>query len=222
MPAFTGPDDAALAILILSTITAYFGSAELWGMEIELFGLGSIKMIQIVAYFLFIQMVGANVFSVYSNLRANRESEHFIKRYRPLSFLAHASIMVVLCSMFLGYSFIPGSVAATQYTRTMLFAYGGQYIQIMLRMLVSSVVHDVFNPYRRTILLGWALMAMNAAALLTTGAPLVNEGLLFGAVCLLSWGAVFHYVYHVLQEFCSILDIWVFTIKHKADEKKLQ
>lgn len=30
MPAFSGPDDASLAILIVSLGTAYFGSEEIW------------------------------------------------------------------------------------------------------------------------------------------------------------------------------------------------
>ena len=217
MPAFTGPDDAALGILFLSIITAYFGSEELWGMNVEIFGFGSITMITLITYALFGYETISIIFGVINNLRASRNNEHFVKRYRPLSFLAHSSFMIVLCSIFMSYSFIPGSVAATTYTRTMMFAYGGQFIQVMLRLLVSSVVHDIFNPYRRTILIGWALMAINAASLLSTGAPLINEGLLFAAVCLLSWSAVFHYVYYVLQEFCSILDIWVFAIKHKQE-----
>lgn len=217
MPAFNGPDDAALAILVMSLITAFFGSQELWAMEVEIFGFGSIRMSQILSYFLFCYNSLTIAFNVATNLWHCRNNEHFAKRYRPMSFLAQASFMIVLCSSYLAYSLVPGSVAASTYTKTMMFAYGGQFIQVMLRLLVSSVVHDNYNPYRRTILLGWTLMAINAASLLTYGAPFINEGLLFLAICMLSWGAVFHYVYYVLQEFCSILDIWIFTIKHKKD-----
>jgi len=41
----------------------------------------------------------------------------------------------------------------------------------------------------------------------------------FLAAALLSWGAVAHYVYFILQEFCQILDIYVFSIKNKDDKK---
>lgn len=202
MPAFSGPDDAALAVLVVSLISAYFGSQELWGQEIEIFGFGSMPMVQIMSYTLFCYFAISTIFNVANNLWRCRNNEHFEKRYQPLKFLAHASFMIVLCSIFFAYSLLPGSVAATAYTKTMLLAYGGQFIQVMLRLLVSSVVHDIFNPYRRTILLGWTLMALNAAYLMTTGKSFVNEGLLFTAVSALSWGANIHYVYHVLQEFC--------------------
>ena len=123
----------------------------------------------------------------------------------------------------MGYTLIPGSSGATQYTKTMMLAYGGQFCQVILRMLVSSVIQDLFNPYRRTILIGWALMAINAAHIMTYGSPLVNEGLVFLTVNLLSWGAIAHYVYYTLQEFCKILNINVFTIKPKpsVSDKKL-
>jgi len=66
-------------------------------------------------------------------------------------------------------------------------------------------------------------MGMNAISLLTTGQAVINEGLLFIAINIISWGAASHYVYYVLQEFCALLDINVFTIKHKmeADDKKI-
>jgi len=51
----------------------------------------------------------------------------------------------------------------------MMIAYGGQFVQVLLRMLVSSVIGDLFNPFRRTILAGWALIALNAGWLLSTG-----------------------------------------------------
>ena len=86
-------------------------------------------------------------------------------------------------------------------------------------MLVSSVIGDIFNPYRRTILLSWALLAINGAFILVKSTPLVNEGLLLLAINIINWSAVAHYVYYVLQEFCAILDIYVFTIKTKGEQK---
>lgn len=53
MPAFTGPDDAALAVLIFSFITAYYGSQELWASDIDVFGFGTMRTSQVFAYFLF-------------------------------------------------------------------------------------------------------------------------------------------------------------------------
>jgi len=219
LPAYSGPDEAALAILIFMSITAYFGSEELWGQELEIFGLGTWKACHIFGIVLFSFEGLQNLYSVFTNLWFSRNDEHFKKRFEPKMFIAHASYIFILMGLFAGYSFIPGSQAATVYTRTMVLAYGGQFSQIILRMLVSSVIQDIFNPFRRTILLGWALMIANATYLLMYGESFMNEGILFGIINALSWGAAAHYVYHILQEFCAILDIYVFTIKHKAVEE---
>lgn len=123
--------------------------------------------------------------------------------------------MFVLCAVFIAYIYTPGSVASSVYTKSAMFAFGAHFVQVQLRMLVSSVLADLFNPYRRTILIGWALMAVNALHLLIYGQALINEGLMFLLVSAISCAAIAHFIYHMLHEFCSILDIYVFTIKHK-------
>lgn len=40
-------------------------------------------------------------------------------------------------------------------------------------------------------------------------------------ICALSWAALAWYIYFVIQDFTRILDINVFTIKHKKDPKEL-
>ena len=89
-------------------------------------------------------------------------------------------------------------------------------------MLVSSVLADLFNPYRRTILIGWALMAVNAFHLLVYGQVFINEGIMFLLVSAISCAAIAHFIYHMLHEFCSILDIYVFNIKHKYVPESLK
>ena len=223
MPAFTGPDDAALAVLFFSCLTAYFGSEELWASEVDVFGFGTMRISHVFAYLLFTFESLSIIFGVVTNLWHCRNNEHFAKRYRPLAFFGHCAFMFALIGIYLGYTLLPGSVASTVYPKTTMLAYGGQFIQVILRILVSNVIQDIYNPYRRTILLGWALMGLNAISLVATGQPAINEGLLFLAINIISWGAVAHYIYYILQEFCAILDINVFTIKHKMveDGKKL-
>ena len=202
LPAYSGPDEAALAILVFMLLTAYFGSEELWAAEIDVFGFGPMRTSHIFAFVLFTFEGIQNLFAVFTNLWHSRNDEHFQKRFELKMFIAHCSYIFLLCGLYLGYSLVPGSQAATLYTKTMVLAYGGQFCQVILRMLVSSVIQDIFNPYRRTILAGWALMIGNIAHLLITGKSFMNEGLLFGIVNALSWGASAHYVYYVLQEFC--------------------
>jgi len=181
------------------------------------------RICHVFCYLLLICQSAAVISGIVINLWHCRNKEHFAKRYRPLSFIAHSSFMFVLMGIYLGYSLIPGSVASTIYPKTTMLAYGGQFMQVILRILVSNVLGDIYNPYRRTILLGWSLIAINAIYLLKTGKSVINEGLLFTAINIISWGASFHYVYYVLQEFCALLNIKIFTIKHKieVDTKKI-
>ena len=128
MPAFTGPDDASLYILLFSCFTAYYGSQELWLTEIDVFGFGPMRISHVFSYLLFACQSAAIISGVVTNLWHCRNNEHFAKRYRPLSFLAHSSFMVVLIGIYLGYTLITGSVASTIYPKTTMLAYGGQFI----------------------------------------------------------------------------------------------
>ena len=56
---------------------------------------------------------------------------------------------------------------------------------------------------------------MNGASMLMTGAPLIKESWLLGAICTMVWLAVAHYVYYVLEDFKRVLGIKVFSIVPK-------
>ena len=96
MPQGTGPDDAALVILIVSMGTAYFGSEEIWASEVDLFGNGEVRLSHLFGYVLGVWTTAACIFNVSTNMWHCRNNEHFEKRYKPLSFLAHLSFMFVL------------------------------------------------------------------------------------------------------------------------------
>lgn len=81
-------------------------------------------------------------------------------------------------------------------------------------------------PYRRTTVVSWSLYAMNAASLLISGKPLLDEYVMIVFINIMVWTQISHYVYYVLQDFTRVLNIKVFTIKPKivdpepADNKK--
>ena len=81
--------------------------------------------------------------------------------------------------------------------------------------MVSSYTHAIHNPYRLNILISWSLMAINAISFLTSGKPLINDYYLMLFIFTLSWACLAWYVYHVLEDFKRILDVWTFTIKNK-------
>ena len=120
--------------------------------------------------------------------------------------------MLILCAIYAIYTSLPQSDATLSCTKSVLFAFGGQYLQTVLRLLVSDLTSEIFNPYRRTTLLCWSLMLLNGAFMLAKGYVLINEFYLFNAINLITWLAIAHYVYHVLNELCSILNIRMFKI----------
>ena len=81
--------------------------------------------------------------------------------------------------------------------------------------MVSSVTHENHMPYRRTTVASWLLMAVNAVSFWLQGKPLMNEYWMMLAICVTAWSVLAHFVYYVLLDFSRILDINVFTIKHK-------
>ena len=67
-------------------------------------------------------------------------------------------------------------------------------------------------PYRKSTLVSWSLLAINAVALSQNGAPLIDELIMIMFINAVVWGSIFHYVYFVLLDFKRILGIDIFTI----------
>jgi hypothetical protein len=128
MPAFTGPDDASLAILVVSLGTAYFGSEEIWGSEVDFFGFGNMRLSHLFGYVLGTWSTFSCIFNVCTNLWNCRQNEHFLKRYKLSSFIAHCTYMFVLCAVFIAYIYTPGSLASTVYTKSTMFAFGVHFV----------------------------------------------------------------------------------------------
>jgi hypothetical protein len=216
MPALTGPDDSSLIIVLCSLYTAYYGAEELWGGEVDCFGFGTMSW----GHFLGLTLFFFECFSVFQQFASNvwhgRNSPHFEKRYNAKSFIAHASFMIVLVAVYAAYTSLSQSGASVNCTKSMLFAFGGQFLQVLLRLLVSDLTSDIFNPYRRTTLLCWSLMLLNGVSMVAKGQPLINEFALFSLINAITWSAIAHYIYHVLNQLCDILNIKIFSIRPVA------
>lgn len=60
MPAFSGPDDAALALLFSCFATGYYGS-ENWATEVDFFGFGSMRVVHMFGYVLLTFEIVSNI-----------------------------------------------------------------------------------------------------------------------------------------------------------------
>jgi len=213
----SGPDDMGIFLSFCCFLTAYYGSEELWGRELEgVFGVEKMRLGQAVIYAIFAFNVAATLHQVVSNIHAGRSNATFQKRFKLPYFVAHISYMFVLILVYLGYTQLTGSTILVEAPKLTTLAYGGEFLQATLRTQVSNVSQETHMPYRRTTLASWSLLAVNAASLLATGEPLINELAMIVFICAMVWGSIAHYVYFVLQDFKRILGIEIFTIKPKV------
>ena len=211
---FSGPDDLGITLTLTCFFTAYQGSMEFWQWEYDIFGRGNIRTSHFLIYILFIFNTVATLHNVISNLSAARNTEYFQKRFKLRSFIIHASYMVVLSLVYLSYTQLTPSKLLEE-PKLVTLAFGGEYLLGVLRMMVSSVTQEDFTPYRRTTLISWSLLAVNAASFLMTGKPLINEFWMVLGIASMVWLAIGHYVYYVLEDFKRVLGIKVFTIVPK-------
>jgi len=83
-------------------------------------------------------------------------------------------------------------------------------------MIIANASGENFNPYRRTTLIAWSLMGVNILSFIVNGQPLLDEKWLFRGINIMIWGAIIHFVFHVLDEFKRILGIRIFHVVPKS------
>ena len=150
------------------------------------------------------------------NLWHGRKKEEFKRMYAgKKSLVAHLTYMLVVCSVFLGYSLIENNQVTKLYPKLLMTAYGSHFLQGTLRAMISGVTLEVFNPFRRSNVLMWILMICNGTSLFMNGVPLMDEFLMICLINIVGWGCVFHQVYYTIDDFKRILNIKLFTIKYK-------
>ena len=197
LPMFSGPDDTSVGISIVCFITAYLGPAY-WAQETDFFGFENLKRKSILLYSIAcFQLPFAAVATIANLIRASK-SETFEKRYKPFSFFLHVSYGIFLALTYIAYTQFTGSTVLVDYPKLTTMAYGGQFLKATLLIMVSSAAHQDFNPYSRTMLLCFLLLAINATYLIG-GRHMIDEFWLMTAICAISWGAMIHFVYNVMS-----------------------
>ena len=122
-----------------------------------------------------------------------------------------------LCGIYLSYVLFTPTKVLYDHPRVVQVAYSGQFLQALLRMLVSNVTHELFVPFRRTTILSWLLIGLNGFNMLfgKYKEPVFDEGKTFLFIAVITWAAIAHYVLFTIQELKEILNINFFTIKPK-------
>ena len=167
-------------------------------------------------YLAFSFNITATMHQVGTNLYAGRNSSLFRKRFKLGSFLSHLSYMILLVTIYICYVTLTGSTVAVEYPKLTSLAYGGEFLKACLRLMVSNVTHENFNPYRRSTFISWSLLSVNAASLLITDSPMINELWMILAINIVAWSSVAHYTYYVIEDFKRVLGIRCFHINPKT------
>lgn len=105
----------------------------------------------------------------------------------------------------------PQQIAVTHGKRV-CYAFGFNFILIALRVQYSGVTLERFNPFRRTILLTWALLISQILSTIFLRQSLMYEPTLYLILDLLSFSSLLHMVYNLIKELTQILDINVLTL----------
>ena len=155
-PPINGVDEGSLVITGLSFVSAYYGNVEFWSSERDLPFLGKSKLKEGLAGIV-ITVIYTYGLSGLINIYYARGKAHFKAIFKPQFFMAQ-----VIFYFFNVYTFMmmelysPTEVWKT-HPRTIGICFGFIVIYVVLRMQFSHIIHAQVNPFRRTILLIWAL-----------------------------------------------------------------
>ena len=101
-----------------------------------------------------------------------------------------------------------------KHSKLVMFAFSGHFLRGCLTAMTAGITEELFMPYRRTTLIGWALMISQMISIGYSGKELFEEAGLLMLIITLSWSSLFHQIHYTLNDFCRILDINIFSIKH--------
>lgn len=100
----------------------------------------------------------------------------------------------------------------TTHPRRVMYAFGFQFIILSLRIQLSHVTHDIFNPFRKTNLLTWALLISNTIFIFAFNKSMMDEALMYLIIDVFSFISLVHFIVCVIIELKSILGINLFTL----------
>ena len=74
--------------------------------------------------------------------------------------------------------------------RRVMYAFGFQFILMALRIQLSGVTRERFNPFRRTTIITWAVLISHILHVRAFGDSFMDEALMYILLDILSFGAL--------------------------------
>jgi hypothetical protein len=81
--------------------------------------------------------------------------------------------------------------------RRVMYAFGFQFIMMALRIQLSGVTRERFNPYRRTTVITWTVLIAHIVHVKLFGTSLMTESLMYLILDVLSFAALIHFIWNV-------------------------
>jgi hypothetical protein len=144
---------------------AYTGT-DFWAdttVDVPYFGLGTWRVVHLFIVVGFFCEKPNVIYFFLRNIRTDWNTEHMKQRFVSLHFVMHLLFMPTLILVwFLYMSTTPGTLTATSLFPHLYFAFGAQFLQSVHRMMVSDATSQRYFPFRRSQILCWLLLALNA------------------------------------------------------------
>lgn len=218
LPAIGGPDDMALVVTGLCFLGAHLGTKM--STEVSLFsGLPPMKISAIGTVVLWNVEMVAVIGSLVNYWRARAEP-HLKARFTWRCFLRLGGYMLLNVVIYNLYGIACSDVLYT-HTRLVVLAFGGQYLQVTLRMVVSNATGDEVDPIHWTALVSWGLLCANMVSFVANGAAFIPDVYVFWAINALAWCSVAHYGFSVIGELKDILGIYMFKVGRKEESQSV-
>jgi len=93
-----------------------------------------------------------------------------------------------------------------------MYAFGFQFILMTLRAQLSGVIQERFNPFRKTSLIAWVVLAAQILHVWATGSSLMDEPTMYLGLDLSTGVALVHFIFFAARELMLILEINLLTM----------
>jgi hypothetical protein len=114
--------------------------------------------------------------------------------------VSHVSWFFINAGFFLTAAYYSLSNIMNNYPRRVMYAFGFQFILMTLRVQLSGVTLDRFNPFRRTSILTWAVLSAHIIHVFLFGTSFMDESLMYLILSLMSFVSLLHFVVSVAGE----------------------
>jgi len=209
LPIFNGANEGLVGVAGFFIFSGIFGT-QIWTQEVIL-GLKANELVIIGFSIMAIVTVIGNVINV-----KTKAPEKFGESYKTLVVF----LLLIATTLIVYYFSVTDVVSRT--CRYFIYFIGFSFAKLVGILQANHCAHIPFEQYRKSILLSTFVINGLTIAGYVSGAPLVNEDYVVYGCMAFAILAYIHFVINVIDQFTSILGIYVFKIGKKVEQQLLK